>query len=133
MKVIQTLAANQNFRLVSVVFGENQTRKYTYMLIDELIKVGDYVVVVTPSGELKVTQVVEVLNPLTYDGFTPLKWAIQRLDLDKYQECKETSKTISKTFDDAAIAKRNKALFEELRAELDETAVTTIRNAVVRL
>ena len=118
-----------NFKIVKAVF-DGATNEYHYKTTLP-VTAGDYCVVLTPSG-VKVVKITEVTN-LTSDLQLPLhaklKWLVQQINFDHYNELLEYDKGLQKKIDEIEVGKRRSSLLEDLGL----TAAALTIEAVKRL
>lgn len=83
--------AKKDFTTIKVVFDPapswTHQRAYTYKALKSMkVKVEDKVLVVLPSGDLKVGRVVEVhpMPQITGKEAFDFKWIVQRIDLERH-------------------------------------------------
>lgn len=121
------LAENPAFKIIKAVFPGNP-KHYTYKTFYE-VEPGKFAVVKTPSGELKVVEVVEVIPanecPLNFNF--EIKWLVQIIDTEAYRHAKKTEAEIQKQLNKLAIQKQRTKLLEELSNTIGEEAVEVVK------
>ncbi len=136
------LSQNSDFKFVGVKFYEQLQRgqmpsldglsnkTYHYKTTLDL-EVGDKVIVDTPSGELKIVEVVNIkeLHELEDDKIN-YKWIVSKVDLEYYHKCKDTETEVKKQMNKMAFNKQREEYKAQLQERLGPDALITLEGLV---
>lgn len=117
----------QNFKIVKAVF-DGSTKEYYYKTTLTVIA-GDHCVVVTPSGVevVKITKVTSLTSDLQLPSHAKLKWVVQKVDFDYYNEMLEYDKGLQKKIDEIEVCKRRSSILEDLGLTAAELTIEAVK------
>lgn len=125
------LAENPNFKLVKVKFNPSEERTYTYRTFLDLS--AEDMVVVNANNQLKVVQVVEVLDPNEVDWSLinfEIKWVVDVVDFTQYRQCIDCTNKIQSTLTKAAGTKLRSEYLATLEAQIGTEAIAEVKGLV---
>lgn len=117
------LSENPDFKFVNVVFAPyTGTKSYSYKTMMTDIEVGDKILVWAKNQELKVVEVVQVLDPLEVDLDPSIKysWVVQKVDNSHYEACMEMEAQLVEKLRKAILRKKKEQLRDDLLNHLTE-------------
>lgn len=117
------LSENPDFKIVNVVFAPyTGTKSYSYKTLMTDIEVGDKVAVWVKNSELKVVEVVSIMDPLEVDLDPNIRyaWVVQKIDTTHFDQCLEMENKLMEKLRVASVRKRRKELRNDVLDNLTE-------------
>jgi len=117
------LSENPDFKIVNVVFAPyTGSKSYSYKTLMTDLEVGDKVAVWVKNQELKVVEVVSIMDPLEVDLDPNIRyaWVVQKIDTTHFDQCLEMENKLMEKLRVASVRKRRKELRDDVMENLTE-------------
>lgn len=126
---------NQNIRAVRVTYIKDTPKEaptYLFKTLDKSLEVDDYVVIPTDSRHnMTVAQVVEVDAEVDYESSLPLKWLIDKVNVEGNEKILEEEAKWIETLKASEKTKKQKQLKQDMvdmyqDANIDKLPIATM-------
>tara|TARA_R110000824_G_C15233132_1_gene679117 strand:- start:32492 stop:33103 length:612 start_codon:yes stop_codon:yes gene_type:complete len=117
------LSENPDFKIVNIVFAPyTSTKSYSYKTLMTDLEVGDKVAVWVKNQELKIVEVVSIMDPLEVDLDPNIRyaWVVQKIDTAHFDECLAMENKLMEKLRIATVRKRRAELREDVMNNLTE-------------
>jgi len=117
------LSENPDFKIVNVVFAPyTGTKSYSYKTLLTDLELGDKVAVWVKNTELKIVEVVSILDPLEVDLDPNIRyaWIVQKIDTTHFDQCLEMENKLMEKLRVATVRKRRAELRDDVMNNLTE-------------
>lgn len=117
------LSENPDFKIVNIVFAPyTSTKSYSYKTLMTDLEVGDKVAVWVKNQELKIVEVVSIMDPLEVDLDPNIRyaWVVQKIDTTHFDECLAMENKLMEKLRVATVRKRRAELREDVMNNLTE-------------